>query len=147
MTLIPHGCMILAVMATLIGGCAGQINGVGRSVSTEPGTIVIRNRTAMSIREVNLCRAGAHRGDALAVISPVPAMSEQIFIRRTDRTPLPRQVTVIWEDARRQTHKQDVSLAEPLKASTGGPGETLIIEIGRDSVTVALGYTPGPVPW
>ncbi len=137
--------LILIVMALLpallVSGCAGDANGAGRPTSTEPGIIIIRNRTPSSIREVTLSQAGGSRSEAFARISPVPARSDQVFYRATRRIPLPRSVTITWIDAGRETHVKDVELGNLLRETSGLPGEALVFTIVPQRVEASVEVT------
>ena len=139
MRLIP---LVIALVATiLVAGCAGDANGAGRPASTEPGIIIIRNRTLLSIREVTLSQTSGSRSQTFAHISPVPAGSDQVFHRATKRIPLPRTVTITWNETTRETHSTDVVVGELLKETTGLPGEALVFTIGLNRVDATVELT------
>lgn len=107
---------------------------------TEPRVIVMRNRTDQVLVEVGVWRA--ERKQAVAVISPVPARGQQVYVRRPGDGPLPKLARVRWVDAKEQVHEQEISLAELLRDSTGMGDEMLVITVNEQGAAARLEYVP-----
>jgi len=118
---------LLLAVAAIMSACATLPFGSGK----EPPEIIVRNRSGADIATVTLREKSwsANQAAKFGSLSPVPDGVSQSYLRSSNPSPFPREVTVEWVDAESRTLRRDVSLGRVLRDATGEPGEALVFEI------------------
>lgn len=121
----------LCVCLMTVTGC-GLLRG---KVRQEPQTIVVRNATDFTIKQVMMWSLDTHENDGprMASISAVPRGQSAVMGRPSNPPPLPEMGRFAWVDGRGRTFAQDVDVSKVLKRSKGEDGEVLLFEVLRDN--------------
>jgi len=138
-----HSISCLWLRLLLVGAAAAAVSGCIWPFARgggEPRLIIVRNACGVGLVYVKLRDVDPPHGHGLrmGMVSPVPLGTSQVFVRKPDPPPLPKEVVVGWKDDFGREHSKRVPLTRALRRATGRRGETLVFEIRPDGQIAVL---------